>query len=677
MDELVRQYLVKKGYTQAADELARILEPEQGSAAGTKRSLNATGRYMTARGDAAADLQQQHQQQLTSEDLVVWGLHGGDAALYHQSYSRFRSWAYGSLDLIKNELISLCFPLFTTSYIGLIKRGEATAAKTFWKAFAQDHKDWWPHELQALSMLVEPSQLAEKEFFSSFPFVYYAAAHKFTVRLSTMVINLLTTFLSQNDLLLIAAMVNEKISIERSSQLLPSEEAMHAELQGYSSSSPSSSSASRAALVPIFVHVPGMGNLPSHMQQSEAVSFRDFRTDELYQKWLKTVLLRRIFAGGEDKDEDKHHKPEEPADPLEPSIIFATFTNVNDSMICLDMDKDAHQAAAGFRDGCVRVWQPSASEGIKTQQQEVAWEYNKIYPWKDAAALSHHQHNTQQQQQQQPPPPPSAHQGQKSPHQTQIELRGHNRPVYGIAQNSNRRLVLSSSADETIRLWDVNKRQCVAKYSCLMPSWGVSFSPVDYYFASANMDRTLTLFSTDRLEPIRIMTGHSSDVTCCTWHHNASMIASGSDDKTARLWDARTGSSVRVFTGSHSALSCIAVSPAGTHIAAGSDSGTILLWDVATGAQLAMLRGHEGPVHSISFSNRDGACIASGGADCSIKLWDLTACTSPSSPAVTDGGAEALFKLQPVKSFFTKMSPVFHVNFSDNNLVSAGGPFRV
>ena len=672
MDELVRQYLLKKGYTEAANELARMIEPEPGTAAGTKRSLNATGRYMTARGDAAADLEQQHQQQLTSEDLVVWGLHGGDAALYHQSYSRIRSWAYGSLDLIKNELISLCFPLFTTSYIGLIKRGEASSAKTFWKAFAQDHKDCWPHELQALSMLVEPSQLNDKDFFSSFPFVYYAAAHKFTVRLSTMVVNLLTTFLSQNDLLLIAAMVNEKISIERSNQLLPSEEAVRAELQGYSSSS----SSSRTAVVPIFVHVPGMGSLPSHLQQSDAVKNPDFRTDELYQKWLKTVLLRRIFASGEDQDVNKHHgaSPEEPADPLEPSIIFATFTNVNDSMICLDMDKDAHQAAAGFRDGCVRVWQPSASEGIKTPLQQVAWEYNKIYPWKDAAALSHHQHNTHQQQQQQPPP---AHQGQKSPNQTQIELRGHSRPVYGIAQNSNRRLVLSSSADETIRLWDVSKRQCVAKYSCLMPSWGVSFSPVDYYFASANMDRTLTLFSTDRLEPIRIMTGHTSDVTCCTWHHNASMIASGSDDKTARLWDARTGSSVRVFTGSHSALSCVAVSPTGTHIAAGSDSGTILLWDVATGAHLAMLRGHEGPVHSISFSNYDGACIASGGADCSIKFWDLTACISPSTPTVADGRAEALFKLQPVKSFFTKMSPVFHVNFSDDNLVSAGGPFRV
>jgi len=213
-----------------------------------------------------------------------------------------------------------------------------------------------------------------------------------------------------------------------------------------------------------------------------------------------------------------------------------------------------------------------------------------------------------------------------------------------------------------------------------MPSWDVAFSPVDYYFASANMDRTLSLYSTDRLEPIRIMTDHTSDVTCCTWHENASLLASGSDDKTARLWDVRSGVSVRTFVGSHSALSCVAVSPSGQLLAAGSDSGAIMVWDMASSTQLALLRGHDGPVHSVTFS-KDETAIASGGADCSVKLWEVGAALAGGAIVGVGGGgisghdSTALLKLQPSKCFFTKLSPVLFVDYSRENLLFAGGSF--
>lgn len=109
-----------------------------------------------------------------------------------------------------------------------------------------------------------------------------------------------------------------------------------------------------------------------------------------------------------------------------------------------------------------------------------------------------------------------------------IELRGHSRTIYGVSQFSytnhlindstandmkndtsngeyfhDDRLVVTCSADETIRLWDTAVSQCVGKYTCVSPSWDVSFSPLGYYFASANQDKSSTLYSTDRVAPIR------------------------------------------------------------------------------------------------------------------------------------------------------------------------------
>ena len=141
-----------------------------------------------------------------------------------------------------------------------------------------------------------------------------------------------------------------------------------------------------------------------------------------------------------------------------------------------------------------------------------------------------------------------------------LEFIGHTRAVYGVSQfnynahlnsysHSNHhdnhhdnhndddsssssyvtddRLILSCSADETIRLWDTAVSQCVGRYNCVCPSWDVSFNPLGYYFASANQDKTATMYATDRITPIRMFVGHYSDVNCVNWHPNGMLLGTG------------------------------------------------------------------------------------------------------------------------------------------------------
>jgi WD40 repeat protein len=57
-----------------------------------------------------------------------------------------------------------------------------------------------------------------------------------------------------------------------------------------------------------------------------------------------------------------------------------------------------------------------------------------------------------------------------------------------------------------------------------------------------------------------------------------------------------------VFVGHGDWVQSVTFSPDGAHIASGSNDMTVRMWDSHTGEQLAMLEGHMNGVISLSFS---------------------------------------------------------------------------
>ena len=155
---------------------------------------------------------------------------------------------------------------------------------------------------------------------------------------------------------------------------------------------------------------------------------------------------------------------------------------------------------------------------------------------------------------------------------------------------------------------------------------------------------------------------------CVQWHANCNYIATGSSDKTVRLWDVQSGECVRIFIGHRSMILSLAMSSDGRYMASGDEDGMIMMWDLSSGRCVTPLMGHTSCVWTLAFRWKtlllliqiiswnslvkqvlgdgmfyfldilpccwtyscEGSLLASGSADCTVKLWDVTTSTKVS-----------------------------------------------
>jgi WD40 repeat protein len=542
---------------------------------------------------------------------------------------------------------------------------------------------------------------------------------KFRIRLSTLSAKLLADFLQRDENLLLASIINDKVNIVRLDiePIIPvAERKEFADnmfvptqiiLPNYSAAPVLGDTAIKHNL-----SVPGKSTLAIG---DSALESKTFVGDKLQEEWLKHIIRPQVLlsrkrkvpngsaepaatavgsssssnsnsssstiVGGEGDGEDT----ETPlASALEPTILFSTVMNAADSLVCLHISSEARQVVGGFKDHCVRVWY--LDEGneaglpgrlLGPDRERSLYPYTKL---RGSTVIGGTKNGL------------SVDRSEK----LTLDLYGHTRPVYGISQDATARFVVSASGDETVRLWDTAVAQCIGKYTGISPFWGVSFSPLGYYFATANQDKTAALYSTDRPQPLRLLTGHVSDVTCVDWHQNNTLLASGSDDRTCRLWDIRQANTAQLLQGCPTGVNCVSCSRDGRLLAAGTAGGSVHVWDLLTGKALGLLVGHTGSVHTVAFSE-DTAAVASGGADCSVRVWSLeflaqatpgemgssfsaTGVSSSNGIVYRDrdmGLACSRYLLNPLHTFNTKYTPVYYLGYTSTNMMFGGGPFAM
>ena len=202
-------------------------------------------------------------------------------------------------------------------------------------------------------------------------------------------------------------------------------------------------------------------------------------------------------------------------------------------------------------------------------------------------------------------------------------LGGHAYTVNDVSFSPDGKLLVSASADKTLKLWDASTGKEIKTLTGHTNGVnGISFSPDGKLLASASRDKTLKLWNTSTGKEVKTLTGHTDEVIAVSFSPDSKFLASASDGGIIKLWDASTGKEIKTLDGHTNGVNGVSFSPDGKLLASANSDNTVKLWNTSTGKEIKTLNGHTSFVNGVRFSP-DGKLLASASIDNTVKLWNL------------------------------------------------------
>ncbi|KAI9670462.1 MAG: Mitochondrial fission protein [Trizodia sp. TS-e1964] len=195
------------------------------------------------------------------------------------------------------------------------------------------------------------------------------------------------------------------------------------------------------------------------------------------------------------------------------------------------------------------------------------------------------------------PPPPPANSMQDCPLFT---LGAHVDEVTALFLKGD--LLVSGSADKTLRQWDLQKGRCV--------------QTLDVLWAAAQASATQTLSDGQWRQTGRISDASADFVGALQCFDAA--LACGTADGVVRLWDLRSGQVHRSLVGHTGPVTCLQFDD--VHLVTGSLDRSIRIWDIRTGS-IFDAYAYDNAITSMQFDTR--RIVSAAGEDV-VKVFDKT-----------------------------------------------------
>ena len=208
-------------------------------------------------------------------------------------------------------------------------------------------------------------------------------------------------------------------------------------------------------------------------------------------------------------------------------------------------------------------------------------------------------------------------------------FEGHIDSVRAVSFSLDGSLLLSTSQDNTVRVWDFAAAQALKTFRGHGGRvQAATFLADGRRILSAAHDNTVREWSIAGYEEIRtlqgrVLNGHSDAVLAAAYSNDQRQVVTASRDRTARTWNAQTGEAELTLAEGHAYLASTATFfPDGHKLLTAAVDNTARIWDVGTGGQLLRL-DRSGRAAAAALSHH-AKWIATGSDDKSAQLWDAS-----------------------------------------------------
>ncbi|ETO22735.1 WD-40 repeat-containing protein [Reticulomyxa filosa] len=201
-------------------------------------------------------------------------------------------------------------------------------------------------------------------------------------------------------------------------------------------------------------------------------------------------------------------------------------------------------------------------------------------------------------------------------------LEGHSRWVNDAQFSLDGTMIISSSDDQTIRLWDT--KSCAEIQTLEGHTIDVrraQFSPNGKTIISCSFDQTIRLWDVQSGKQIKSIEGHDMPINDVQFSPNGKMVVSSSDDEKIKIWDIESFEIIKELK-VYSRVMKSQFSPDNCCIVSCAIDGIIRIWDIKSGREIKRLIGHSKIVRDVKYF-MDGETIVSCSSDKTIRIWDI------------------------------------------------------